>query len=363
MGENIIQFFTQWNLSGLISGIIVIAGVIIFAGSKLSKLGDEISEVSGLSSSWIGLIFLATITSIPELATSITAAITGSPNIAVGNIFGSNMFNMLIIAILDFLQGPGPVMLSVSATQILPASHGVFLMALAATGIFASDQIQTLTGNPNDPFATAIGFVFSAFILLGWIVGAIIIFNAEKATVSDEKFFKIPDKKKLRNLILKFTIAAIAVIISGIILIGLATAFANTDLNPSGQEFKLGGSIVGTIIVAIITSLPELVVAISAYKIGAMNMAVANIFGSNTYNMLLFPIMDIIMRKSVIASVDSTHIITASFGIILISIAIMGVIYRSRKSFLYLGWDALAILAFYVAGIFIFSEITFRMPH
>jgi len=340
-------------------GTALTGAVIVYAGTKLSVYGDELAEISGLSSSWIGMILLATITSIPELASSITATVVDAPDMGVGNIFGSNMFNMFIIAILDFLQGPGPVLLSVSATQILPASLGIFLMAIASGGIFVAnffkDHPSSSSGNP----ASVWGWILSMLILVGWIIGVYISYRTEQSTVSDEEFLRHPNKKDLRKVIIKFSLAAAVVIIMGIMLIGFAKELASREFVIGSIRITLGNSFVGTIIVALVTSLPEVVVSISAYKIGAVNMAVANLFGSNTFNVVLIPVMEFVSGKeSILAMAQPHHIVSAGFAIAMTTIAIMGVVYRSRKSFLYLGLDALAILGFYLLGSYLIFSIT-----
>lgn len=339
----------------ILLGTVAIGIVIVIAGSKLSKYGDKLADVSGLSSSWIGLILLATVTSMPELASSITASVSGAPDIGIGNVFGSNMFNMFIIAILDFLQGPGPVLLSVSASQILPAALGILLTAIAAGGIFTATHFSKL----NIVGANVWGFIFSFLILIGWIIGAYISYRTEQTSVSDEEFIKKPSKREKRTVITKFCLSALVVVIMGVILIGFAKALAARTFSIGSLHLTLGNSFVGTIIVALVTSLPELVVAISAYKIGAVNMAIANLFGSNTFNIVLIPIMEIATGgKSILGTVEPYHIITACFAIMMTTIAIMGVVYRSRKSFLYLGWDALLILGFYLLGTYLIFQVT-----
>ncbi len=336
-------------------GTAVVGFIIVIAGSKLSQYGDKLADVSGLSSSWIGMILLATITSVPELASSITASVSDVPDIGVGNVFGSNMFNMFIIAILDFLQGPGPVLLSVSATQILPAALGILLTAIAAGGIFTATHFA----ESNNASGNIWGWIFSLLILASWIIGVYISYKTEQTSVSDEEFTKKPSKREKKSTIIKFGISSLIVIIMGIILIGFAKTLASRTFSLGSLHITLGNSFVGTIIVALLTSLPELVVAISAYKIGAVNMAIANLLGSNTFNIVLIPIMEIVTgKKSILASVEPYHIITACFAIVMTTIAIMGVVYRSRKSFLYLGWDALLILGFYLLGTYLIFQIT-----
>ena len=352
------KLISEQSNAFVLMGTIATSAIIVIAGSRLSKFGDKLADISGLSSSWIGMILLATITSIPELASSVTASVSGVVDIGLGNVFGSNMFNMFIIALLDFLQGPGPVLLSVSATQILPAALGILLMAIAIGGIYTAHTFS----QDSSPAGFIWGWVFSMLILFTWLVGAYISYRSEQTTVSDEEFARKARPRELRNILAKFTIAGVIVILMGIVLIGFAKELAARTYTIGSLNITLGDSFVGTIVVALVTSLPEVVVSISAYRIGAVNMAIANLFGSNTFNIVLIPIMDIVNGKQgLLAQVNQNHIITASFAMIMTTIAIMGVVYRSRKSFLYLGWDALSILGFYLLGTYLIFTVTIRL--
>ena len=77
-------------------------------GYKLSHYGNQIATRTGLGQTFIGIILFSTITSLPELSVSITSAsVVGAPDLAVGNVFGSNLFNLLLIEVLDIVQGKG----------------------------------------------------------------------------------------------------------------------------------------------------------------------------------------------------------------------------------------------------------------
>jgi len=89
---------------------LICALIIIFTGTKLTRYGDIIAEKTGLGRVWIGAALIPLATSLPELTSSSGAAWINAPNLAIGNIFGSIMFNLLIIAIADFAHGPGPLL-------------------------------------------------------------------------------------------------------------------------------------------------------------------------------------------------------------------------------------------------------------
>ena len=86
------------------------SAVIVFCGIRLSRYGDIIAEKTGLGRAWIGLILMASVTSLPELITGISSvAIADTPNIALGDIMGSCVFNISIIVIMDMLHGSAPI--------------------------------------------------------------------------------------------------------------------------------------------------------------------------------------------------------------------------------------------------------------
>jgi len=118
-------------------------------------------------------------------------------------------------------------------------------------------------------------------------------------------------------------------------------------------ETGLGSSFVGSILVAMTTSLPELVVCIAALRIGAADMAVANLFGSNMFNICILAVDDIAYRPgSFFAAVSTNHLVTACIAIVMTGIAVVSLTFRiQKKTVLRLGWDALALLLAYFANI------------
>ncbi len=119
--------------------------IILFAGTKLARYGDAISEKTGLSRVWIGLVLLSFITTMPELGTGISAvALVKLPNLALGNFLGSCIFNLAIIAVLDILYRPAPLLSRARTGHLLPAGLGILLISLAAGSILAGERFSGL---------------------------------------------------------------------------------------------------------------------------------------------------------------------------------------------------------------------------
>ena len=116
-----------------------------YAGVKLSRYGDVIADKTGLGGTWIGLVLLASVTSLPELVTGISSvAVVKVPEIAVGDILGSCVFNLLIIVILDFLHRGESVYTRTSQGHILSAGFGIMLIGFAGFSILLSSQGENL---------------------------------------------------------------------------------------------------------------------------------------------------------------------------------------------------------------------------
>ena len=119
--------------------------IILFSGTKLSRYGDTIGEKTGLGGLWIGLVLLAAITSVPEMITGISsAALVGLPDLALGTLFGSCLFNLGMLALLDILSRPAPILSRVHLRHVASAGVGIFLVAIAAGGIFAGEKATGL---------------------------------------------------------------------------------------------------------------------------------------------------------------------------------------------------------------------------
>jgi len=113
----------------------------------------------------------------------------------------------------------------------------------------------------------------------------------------------------------------------------------------------LGGTFVGGLFIAIITSLPEVTVAISAVNLGFFDMALANIFGSNMFNMAIIPIVDLCLgRKLFLSSVASLQLMNALFVIISTVLVTSGLVYRSKRKTPALAWDSASIIFVYIAA-------------
>jgi len=313
--------------------------IILFAGTKLARYGDAIAEKTGLGRIWIGLVLIATVTTMPELATGVSsAALVGLPDLALGTLLGSCLFNLTILALLDILHRPTPILNQASLRHIASAGMGILLIAIAAGSIFAGERFSGLT----------LGWVGipSIVIMIVYLIGAWQMFRFERKhqlplpQAAPSQYQEIPT----RMVYLRFTLAAIAVIGAGIWLSFVGGEIAETT--------GWGASFVGSLFLAITTSLPELTVAIAALRLGAVDMAVADILGANMLDMVVITWADLFYTQGpILAMVSRAHLITAMVAVIMSLVVIGGLRFRrKKKTFIVISWYGLALIGLYIFG-------------
>jgi cation:H+ antiporter len=316
---------------------IICTSMIFFSGTKLAKYGDIIAEKTGLGGAWIGLVLMASVTSLPELVTGVSSVtFAGVPDIAAGDVLGSCAFNLMLLAFLDASHRIRPLSVRAHHGQTLSAGFGIFLLAIAVTGLFMGDRIPS------------IGWVglYTPLIIVIYLIAIRSIYFYEKNQMAalikeaavELQYQKISTKKAVTNYCLHGTV----VVVAAIFLPGIGESIAETT--------GLGQTFVGNIFIAMSTSLPEVVVSIAAVKLGAINLAVGNLFGSNIFNMLILAIDDILFTKGPLLSfVNQSHSISGLTAIAMTSIAIIGLTYRAEKKKMLPAWDSVGIaLMFFI---------------
>lgn len=310
--------------------------VIWLAGARLSRYGDIIAEKTGMSRSWVGLILLATVTSLPELVTGLTAVtVAHVPNIAVGNLLGACVLNLAMLAIVDLAYRQEPVYTRASQGHILSASFGVLMGGVAGLSIL-------LYGSGHVSAIGRIG-LYTPILIAAYILAIRTVYHYERRQLAEfveESAERYPDVT-LRQATIRYLIAASAVVAMAIWLPFVGEEIAN--------EMGWHKSFVGTLFIAMATTSPELAVTISAVRLGALDMAIANLLGSNLFNLLILGILDpFFERGPLLGNVSALHASSAFSMIIMSGAAIAALLYRPADRLIRsIGWISLFLLALY----------------
>src|SRR5690554_6586742 len=215
---------------------ILSAAVIIIAAIKLSRNADIIAEKTGLGRAWVGALLLPVVTTLPEIVTSVQAVLVENPDLALGNVLGSNMFNIFIIAVVDLIQGSGPILRYVRPGHILTAAIGILLTGLTVFAVlFGFNRTIPLLGIGYD----------SLLLLLVFLGGVRLITRYEKKNGGHREAAQY-EAESLGKAFLVVGIAAVMIFFSGRLLAVTADQLSRVT--------GLGGTFVGSFMVAVTTS-------------------------------------------------------------------------------------------------------------
>ena len=316
-----------------------VTAVIVFAGYHLSAYGDVIAEKTGMGRTWVGIILMASVTSLPELITGASSvAIFDLPNIAIGDVLGSCMFNVLIIALLDVLSGPTPISAKAHQGQVLAAGFGVLLLGIAGIAISAGDRLP------------ALGWVgvYSVAFFATYVIAMRMVFLFEKKRIAELVRERVEAARYEKVTLTK----ALTIYAANAVLVVAAATYLPHLADQIAFATGLGRTFVGTIFVALATSLPELVVSIAAVKMDATDLMFGNLLGSNLFNLAILGLDDLLYVKGpILARASPAHLVTANAAMAMTAIAVIGLSYRVSKKRLLFGWDSWAILAVYVFAV------------
>ena len=352
MFETLILHKAAPSAAGLLMEFVLCGIIVIMSGSRLSRYGDVIGDKTGMGNVLVGIILLSLITSLPELVASFgSVVVVKEPDLALGNLFGSNLFNLMILVILDFVIGKEALLSRIKPGQIIVGSYGIVASITAVFGIMLVIVSR--------PLGVSISWVVSIFILFIYINGIrrITKYEMENRDNSPELTDNVFQGISLRRAISFFIFHAVVILASGIWLVRLGDSLAKFSFQVGSTSITLGESFVGTIFIALVTSFPELIVSLSSVRIGAYSMAVGNVLGSNLCNMTFIPLIDLYyipkMRFSVLASAAPQHILSACISIVLTGFVLAGLKYRTKRTFLRLSMDTWMIALLYFLGVYI----------
>ncbi len=310
-----------------------------FAGPLLSRSADVIADKTGLSGNWIGLILVATVTSLPELATGASAiTFVDAPDIAIGDLLGSCVFNLAILAVLDFVQRGESVYRRVGMGHVVSAGFGVMMIGIVGLNVMP----------PGRSISVPLGYIgaVTPILLVLYVIAMRAVFTYERAhqeQAIESSAARYPTTT-LQAAILRYVGAALVIVAAGIWL-----PFIARDL---AIAMGWNESFVGTMFVAAVTSLPELVVTLAAIRIGAIDLAVANLLGSNLFNMLILGLDDIFFREGrLLGAVGAGHGVAIAAVVIMNGLFLAGLTYRVMTKRFAISWDTGAMAAVYGTAI------------
>ncbi len=330
MKEALLALLVGSGIAPPLGAFLVLGALVFLIASRLARDADLIADATGLGRLWIGSLLLAGSTSLPELVTDINAAVLGVPDIGVGDLLGSVMANMLILAGLDLAFPRRRILENVAVDHVLVATLALVLTTMTGIAI-------TVGGWGS------IGHVGVETLVIGitYVLGMRVVYRASASGMPHDQLALGEDRRTLlRRGLAGFALAALGLLATAPLLVISAEALA--------IEAGLTQTAVGTLLVGFTTSFPEMAATVAAVRMGALDLAVGNIFGSNAFNMFVLLPMDLAYQPGpLLAAVSPAHGISAWFAALALGLGMLGILGRAGRLLALVRLESLAILAAY----------------
>lgn len=310
---------------------------ILWAGNLLVVQAERIARATGLSQGWIGFILVAFVTSLPELVATMTGGSIDAPGIAVGNALGSNAFNLGILGLMGILAGKS-LFKEISLSHGLSGTMAILLTAVALGGI-------ALGGGP------AVGRVslVSLLILALYLGGVWIQSRAERVEKPEER-------SHLGRAPLLAGVAAVVIVVAGVALTSSAKAIA--------EATGIVHSLIGSILVAMATSLPELASSLAALRLRAYDLLAGDIFGSNMFNIVTLFFADLTFGRPILGGLREDAwplVLVGALGIGLTGLAMLALQVRAEGRLGRFDIASTSIFAAYLGGMALMAGLGLSM--
>jgi cation:H+ antiporter len=290
-----------------------VAALTFLVTARLARQADTIAEQTGLGRVFIGTMLLALATSLPELLTNVNAGLLGEPDIGAGDLLGASLANMLILAVVDLVFARHRVLHRVALDHTLVGLLGILLVALVGAAL--------VTGGWG-----RIGHVGleSLALLVVYLGGMAVVYRSSIVGTGAPEEARRQDGAALRRAATGFLLGTVGLALLAPVLVLAAHAVA--------QEAGVSTTFVGTLLVGLTTSLPELAATVAAVRIGAIDLAAGNVFGSVAFNMLVFVVLDAAYRDGpLVQAVAREHLLTVFVLTICLALALMAMLSRARR--------------------------------
>ncbi len=307
------------------------AAVIIVAGGYLTRFADRIAGLTGLGRTLAGMLLLAVGTSLPEAAIGANAALIGAVDLTAGDVLGSSLMNLLILGCLDLTHySRGRMLSSTAAAHALGGGAGIVMTALVLIFLLIRPgwSLFGWVGIESFVLVIALGFCLRLLYLEQRVAA-----NSESGEKDEESE---PGSYTLPGTIVGYLVSAAAIFV--------AAPFLARSADGLAERTGLGGTFVGTTLVALSTALPEVVTTFAAVRRGAFDMAIGNIFGSNVFNMVILAFVDLFQAGPLFTALSSAHALTAAWAILITAVAVLSLLYQAEKRYWLFEPDASLII-------------------
>ena len=334
------------------------------AGTRLARYADRIAETTGLGRELLGILLLGGVTSLPELAVAVSATVAGVPELSVNDVLGSAAINVVILAAADAVYGHKALTSTPEAPGVmLQGALGIVLLSLVVGAATAGDVLVGGIGAWSwlilFAFLGAIWVIWKSQDLRSWMPterpNAPSAGDTDQSNHSNHSNYSNHsshdnDEVPLRWLVVRTVVVGVTILVAGFLLAKTGEALA-------GQT-GLGTSFFGAVLLGLSTSLPEVSTVLAAVRLRRYEMAMADVFGTNIFNVTIIVVVDALHPgEPVLVEAGRFASFGALLAIVLTAVFLIGMIERRDRTVLRMGIDSLIVIACYVGGLLVLYQL------
>jgi cation:H+ antiporter len=348
-----LSVFGSFPLSALAFVFALAAGAVWVAGIRLSDTTDVLLERFGLGQALGGLILLAVVTNLPEIAITASASLSGELGIAVGNILGGIAIQTAVLVLVDAFGVRGGRPLSYRAASLSLVLEGTLVIGVLAVTVMSSQLPSSVIFGRVTPGGLLIVVCWGAGIVLLYKAQTRLPWSEEREPPGSQRVPKGTARARKdrdarnKGISTNQTLAFFAVA-------SVITLVAGVALEQSGEiiagRIGMNGILFGSTVLAAATALPEVSTGLASAKLGDYQLAISDIFGGNAFLPVLFFLAGLLSGQAVFPELRDTDMYLIGLGVVLTCVYIFGLIFRPRRTVLRMGLDSLVVLALYLLG-------------
>ncbi|MFN3207516.1 MAG: sodium:calcium antiporter [Roseovarius sp.] len=313
--------------------------VILLAGTKMTGLADRIADRTGLGEAVTGGLLLGAATSLSGTVVSITSALDGRASLAFSNGVGGIAAQTAFLALADLIYRRANLEHAAADVANLFQSTLLMLMLVVPLGAFVMPELTFWSVHPASAVLVGI-YLFGAYASVGVRHSPMWKAVDTSETRADHPEDEDHARRGTTELLVPFT-ALMA-------LMGIAGWAIARSAGALTEQLGLSSALVGALMTAVVTSLPELVTTLAAVRRGALQLAVGGIIGGNTFDVLFLTLSDISYRDgSIYHAIGPGDVFWVVVGLAMTAVLLIGLILREKSGPANIGWESATLLAIY----------------
>lgn len=340
-----VNLITELSLLPLAAVFLSSAAMVGVVGVRLAHVADRLADRTGMGEIIAGAVFVGASTSLPGILTSVTTALDGHAQLAIGNALGGLTAQTAFLVVADMVYRRAN--LEHAAASVTGLAQATLLLGMLALPLLAMSGPDFAIFHIH-PASLVLFVAYAAGIRLLVGIKDVPMWEAVQTTETadeEEQAEQMPeDPRSDRTLWTLFAVYATVTAVAGYAIgrssIGLV------------QETGISETAFGTVFTAIATSIPELVTAVAAVRIGAVNLALGDVIGGNAFDVLFLAVADFAyLGGSIYAEFTASNVFTAATVILMTAVLIFGMLHRERHGLGNIGWESAMVLGLYIGSV------------